>query len=262
LHETGAIRGLILDMDDTLYPEHDYFLSGIRVVIAFASRRLAVPKSALQREVDALLAEPEGRSKLFNRLLRRLDAESAGLAATLVQVYRAHKPRLNTFPDVIPTLSLLHEAGCPLGLVTDGPATVQRRKFESLKVARYFDALVFTDDLPPGCHKPSTVPFMVAAELLGVPARECAYFADDPAKDFIGPRELGMRTARIQRPLAHSLQAGSAFPESHQAHEVFASLEAAADGLWPELRRLTPRAAQDTGFSPSPTQSMCRKHQP
>lgn len=222
------IRGVILDLDDTLYPEREYLLSGIRAVIEFGARRLRMPPEALQREFDLLLAEAEGRNALFDRLLRRFDAWSPGLAATLVHVYRTHKPQLYPCPDVIPELRTLKRAGCLLGMVTDGPATVQRAKLEALEVASFFDALVFTDDLPPGCRKPSVVPFIVAAEMLGLRVQDCAYVADDPAKDFIGPRELGMRTVRVNRSLPHPLREQSEFPESQEADVVLAGLEGAA----------------------------------
>jgi putative hydrolase of the HAD superfamily len=227
-HKLAGSRGVILDLDDTLYPEHDYFLSGIRAVAEFASRRLLLPVDDLQRELDSLAAAPEGRSRLFDRFLRRLDRWSGGFEATLVHVYRTHKPRLQPCPDVIPALHNFKQAGRLIALVTDGPATVQRAKFEALGVGKFFHALVFTDDLPLGCRKPSAVPFVVAAELLGVRPQDCVAFADDPAKDFLGPRELGMHTVRIRRPLRHPLQAQTTFPPSHEADEVYESLESAA----------------------------------
>jgi putative hydrolase of the HAD superfamily len=224
-HNRHEARGVILDLDDTLYPEHDYFLSGTHAVIRFLTARLEIPEDVLRQELQALLAEPAGRCELFDRLLRRLSVWSAELAATLVHIYRTHRPQLNPCPDVLPALRRFKQSGYRLGLVSDGPATVQRIKFESLGVSGFFDALVFTDDLPAGCRKPSTVPFRVAAELLGVDPSNCAYIADDPAKDFLGPRELGMLTICIKRPLSHPLRSSHAFPASHEADEIFESLD-------------------------------------
>ena len=215
---------VILDLDDTLYPERDFLLSGMRAVSAFASRKLAVPEDIVLQLLDTLLAAPEGRNQLFDRLLRHFDAWTPGLAATLVHVYRTHEPHLQACADVTPALRELREAGFRLGLVTDGPSTVQRAKFRALGLASLFDALVFTDDLPPGGRKPSVVPFRVIAELLGVPVRSCTYIADDPSKDFLGPRELGMRSVRIRRSLAFPLQAQADFPASHEADVIIDSL--------------------------------------
>jgi FMN phosphatase YigB (HAD superfamily) len=66
-----------------------------------------------------------------------------------------------------------------------------------------------------------------------VRVQDCAYLADDPAKDFIGPRELGMQTVRVKRALAHPLQARGVFPNSHEADEVLDSLKSAPGVLLP-----------------------------
>jgi putative hydrolase of the HAD superfamily len=222
---------VLLDLDDTLYPEHDYLLSGIRAVARFAATRLGREAEDLDQSFHELLKEPEGRAELFDRLLRRFNAWSPGLVATLVHVYRTHEPELSPCMDVIPALLSLRGTGRRIGLVSDGPATVQRLKLKALGLVDWFDVVVFTDDLPPGCRKPSQIPFLVAAEALRTPPRSLAYIADDPAKDFLAPRQLGMRTIRVNRRLPHALQSGTSFPETHLADFTASDLKEALDNL-------------------------------
>jgi putative hydrolase of the HAD superfamily len=85
-----------------------------------------------------------------------------------------------------------------LGLVTDGFASVQQRKLASLRLSEQFDALVLTEELGPGLSKPSAFPFQVVLKRLGVSAEEAVYVADNPTKDFIGARLVGMATVRMR----------------------------------------------------------------
>jgi putative hydrolase of the HAD superfamily len=223
-----APRAVIIDMDDTLYPERDFLLSGARAVARFLAERTDSAADEVMRLIDALLAEPEGRAQLFDRLLRRMNLWSAPLSLTLVHVYRTHRPSIQACADVAPALTALRSAGLRLALLSDGPATVQRNKFEALGVGALFDAVVFTDDLPAGNRKPSLVPFQVAANLLAVQPNECVCVADDASKDFIAPRALGMSTVCVRRRLPHPLQPSTDFPQGQLAHHTVHDLEAAA----------------------------------
>jgi putative hydrolase of the HAD superfamily len=224
----AAPRAVIIDMDDTLYPERDFLLSGARAVAQFLAERTETSADALMCDIDALLAEPEGRTQLFDRLLRRMNLWSAPLSLTLVHVYRTHRPSISACADVPAALAALRAAGLRLALISDGPATVQRNKFEALGLAASFDAVVFTDDLPAGHRKPSVVPFQVAANLLAVQPGECICIADDASKDFIAPRALGMNTICVRRRLPHPLQPSTDFPPGQLAHHTVDDLGAAA----------------------------------
>ncbi len=68
---------------------------------------------------------------------------------------------------------------------------MQQRKAEALGLSQRVDRVIFTDALGPGCAKPSPVAFERLMEDFGVRSQECAYVADNPRKDFVGPRNLG-----------------------------------------------------------------------
>ena len=190
------LRALIFDLDDTLYPERSYVLSGFRAVAEWARGNLGVSSDQVMAElVD--LHDGGDRGDTFDRWLakRRLNMES--LLPKFIEAYRSHSPSIRPFGIVPDMLSRLR-ASFRLGLVTDGYGGVQRLKLAALGLEGFFDAVVFSDDLGREAWKPSPRPFEAAMRALGTPASEAAYVADNPLKDFWGPRSLGMRTIRVR----------------------------------------------------------------
>jgi putative hydrolase of the HAD superfamily len=190
----GAV---LFDLDDTLYPERAFVDSGFRAVGRFLAPHLDRSAGTIARRLRALHAR-DGRGRLFDMLL----AESGrpadpDLVLAAVLVYRSHRPRLTPFAGVVETLDRIRDGGIATGLVSDGLSAVQRRKLAALTaVARRLDVVVMTDELGPGCAKPSPVPFRVACRILGVDSGRAVYVANDPRKDFAGARAAGLATIR------------------------------------------------------------------
>ncbi len=84
-----------------------------------------------------------------------------------------------------------------LALLTDGFLPAQRLKVEALGIEGDFECIVYTEELGRKFWKPSTKGFKVLLKEMGVKADECVYVADNAAKDFIGPNELGMHTIQL-----------------------------------------------------------------
>ena len=66
-------------------------------------------------------------------------------------------------------------------------------------VAQWMAPVVLTGTLGEGRSKPHPTAFQLVEEALGCGADECVYVADNPKKDFGGPRSLGWRTVRVRR---------------------------------------------------------------
>jgi putative hydrolase of the HAD superfamily len=197
----GAVTAVIFDLDDTLYPESSFVHGGFRAVAEHLSATSGLPAAQLAGEMRRLHDE-EGRGAIFDRLLdiHSLASHPAAVAE-LVHLYRTHPPAIVPYDDVVPTLEALHRAGVRLGLLTDGMASVQRRKVEALGLARRLDALVFTDEIDGGRPKPDPSAYRVALERLGARADRAVYVGNDPTKDFAGARLLGLTTVRVgERP--------------------------------------------------------------
>jgi putative hydrolase of the HAD superfamily len=191
------LQAVIFDLDDTLYPERDYVLSGFRAVARWASGRFGMRVEETFAELRALF-ESGVRGDTFDRWSSEHGIGSPGCVREMVRVYRAHTPSVEPYADVRPVLERLREEG-RVGLLTDGVAAVQRRKLEALRLADLFDAVVFSDEVAPGACKPSPAVFAIALDRIGVPAASTTYVGDNPSKDFIGARAVGMKSIRVRR---------------------------------------------------------------
>lgn len=192
------IKALVFDLDDTLYPERAYAFSGFEAVAERFADRLgdAVHAAAVMRE----LFDSEHRPRVFNALLPRLGVnETPDLIREMIDAYRFHRPTIALYGDADAALTRLRP-GYRLGIITDGPAAQQRAKVEALGVIARVDAVILTAELGPGFAKPHPRAFELMAEKLGTPHGNCAYIADNPAKDFVAPNALGWTTIRILRP--------------------------------------------------------------
>jgi len=193
-----AWQAIIFDLDDTLYPERAYVLSGFRAVAAWAEKHLGIPQHHSFDELRRLF-EDGVRGDTFNRWLESHGLKPDDLVPQMVQVYQEHDPHIAPYPEVPELLQRLRQR-YRLGLVSDGYAEVQRRKLAALGLTPCFDALVFSDEWGREAWKPSSRPFEIVLKRLGVTGSEAVYVADNPHKDFLGARQVGMWTVRVRRP--------------------------------------------------------------
>lgn len=194
----SRIRAVIFDLDDTLYPERVYAFSGFAAVAAAFENRLGdrtETTAAMQRLFDT-----EHRSRIFNRLLaERGSPEDPQLIHSMIDTYRTHKPAIALHADADAALGRLH-GHYKLGLITDGPVVQQWAKIDALALRPRLDEVILTSELDVEYGKPHTRAFELMAKRLGTEPAQCAYVADNPAKDFIAPNRLGWTTVRINRP--------------------------------------------------------------
>jgi putative hydrolase of the HAD superfamily len=191
------IDAVLFDLDDTLYPEFEFVRSGFAAVASFLAERYGLDSGAL-RDRMVEIHDQVGRGSIFDRIAAELHLETPGLVPALVAIYRGHQPRIALHEDVPPVLAALRRRNVRLGLVSDGMASVQRSKLAALGLTPQLDVAVLTDELGRQYRKPSPVGFEVALLLLGTAPGRAVYVANDPRKDFAGPRRLGMRTFRVR----------------------------------------------------------------
>ena len=150
---------------------------------------------------------PSGRGDCLSRgnadrfLIGYLMPSVAGgplMMKNLVRVYREHYPVIKLYPDAEQVLRFL-PSRCRLAVVSDGPAVSQRRKVEALSLKSYFDPIILTAEWGAKYAKPSHLAFREVETKRGVSGDVCAYIADNPLKDFLGPRVCGWQTVRVRR---------------------------------------------------------------
>jgi putative hydrolase of the HAD superfamily len=193
-------QAVVFDLDDTLYPEESFVLSGFRAVAAWGAEHLDVPATQGYIELERLFREGV-RGRTFDAWLSGHGLSSDGVVGELVRIYRGHAPAIGPFPEAPALLGRLGQDHA-LGLLSDGQVEVQNRKLDALGLRERFDAVVITDELGREAWKPSPRGFEVLIERLGgrVAPERVVYVSDNPAKDFLGARRAGLRSIRVRRP--------------------------------------------------------------
>jgi putative hydrolase of the HAD superfamily len=226
---TGQPRAVLFDLDDTLYRERRFALSGFREVALVLSASGVDPARAFALLVGCLRRGE--RATALQTLCHDLGGSDKSVAP-LVEVIRGHMPRLTLPQPSLRALEQLH-GEWKLGIVTNGFPGVQRRKVTSLGLWDLVDTVVFAYEHGSGLGKPDAEPFRIAASRLGVEPARCVFVGDDLQRDIAGARALGMRTIRIARPSQQP-----AIDDDLEADRVTAAIEDVVH-LAPELLRET-----------------------
>jgi len=184
---------LIFDLDDTLYPEVNFALSGAEAVITAFSENTKWKNEKSRRFLrNQILCG--GRQKMFDNWI-----SAAGIHGVTVKdcvkVYRAHLPNL-ILPDE--TRSVLEKLTvASTFLVTDGNKRVQHRKIEALGIGKYFNRTYVTHDYGLIAAKPSLICFEKIRNQTLSEWEQLVYVGDDPSKDFVKLNKVGALTVRV-----------------------------------------------------------------
>jgi putative hydrolase of the HAD superfamily len=192
-------RVLVVDVDDTLYPERDFVISAL---CAAGAQALTLTGVKGVGEAAVQLFEAGRRGDLFQAACQKLgvDPLPPEHIAELVRTYRNHRPeRLAWFPDA---MAFVHEhiaGGGLLAAITDGFLPTQQHKVEALGLERLARPVILSEMLGRDAWKPSPKPY-AAIELAFPAGTQFGYVADNPLKDFVAARARGWVTIRVKRP--------------------------------------------------------------
>jgi len=196
MHPSGRIQALVFDLDDTLYPEEQYQASGRRAVAQLLADEFNLAADSVEKQLAELHITNPGR--VFDVWLEARGARTDVLVNELVSHFRAHVPDIALHEDADAALADL--AGrYDLALLTDGYLEAQRNKVTVLGLYDRLQAIQLTDEIGRHAWKPSPVGYERLLSILSTSADSTAYIGDNPAKDFVGARRLGMKTIRVRR---------------------------------------------------------------
>ena len=177
------IKGVIFDLDDTLYSEKQYVRSGFHAVAqwlgcAEAEEKLWSYFVDGKNAIDELLIE-WGQQDQKEQCLR---------------VYREHMPHITLYEGMEDLIRRLSSEGIFVGIITDGRVEGQRNKLAALGLDRLVSDIIITDELGGvQFRKPNDIAFRIMQCRWGVPFEEMMYIGDNLNKDFQAPKQLGMR---------------------------------------------------------------------
>jgi HAD superfamily hydrolase (TIGR01549 family) len=202
--DLARIRGISLDLDDTLWPIWPTIERAEGVLHAFLLReapgtaRLLLDPGVLRELREATARERSDlahdlsalRRESIRSALRRV-GEDPALAEPAFEVFFEARQQVTLYEDALPALDWL-SARYPLVAISNGNADIHKTG-----VGRWFksalSAYVF------GSGKPHAPIFEAAAASVGLQPQDVLHVGDDAALDVAGALAVGMQAAWLDR---------------------------------------------------------------
>ena len=188
---------IVFDLDDTLYPEREYFQSGLNVASTMLDPEL---RDAFVAESGRLIYE-EGQRGVRNILTLGLgpNCRDVDLIDAMERAYRGHVPSIRFRPGMLGLIEFLYDRAV-LAIISDGRHGEQRRKWRALDIDNLFARVVFADSFGREFWKPSPRYFEELQSELSISAERCFYIGHNLEKDFAAPCALGWRPVHFTAP--------------------------------------------------------------
>lgn len=183
-------RAVLFDLDDTLYPQRRFILSGFAAVANHVALRHSVdPRRAFACLVQAYRGEAHGHE--LDRLIAAFGIPEP--VDALVDVMRTHRPSLRLDWKTADMLRQLRRSW-GVAIVTNGLPSVQRLKVQALGLESLVDTVVYASEHGTGAGKPDREPFREALRRLGSRPSQAIFVGDNPDTDIAGASLCGLRT--------------------------------------------------------------------
>lgn len=223
------IKVIVFDLDDTLYDEPTYVMSGFKVVSKFISGKWGISE---KESLGFMLSELEkGRGHIFDDILKKIGKFSQKNIREMLSIYRLHQPDIKLYPEAEACLKRLHKFS--LYIVTDGNKNVQASKVKALELDKIVKHAFITYRHGRDKSKPSPYCFYKIASLEKADPSEIVYVGDNPTKDFIGIRPHGFKTIRVLTGQHKNV----VISEKHEADVTIKSLDFLTEDLIKKMER-------------------------
>ena len=179
----NQVDGVVFDLDDTLYSEKNYVRSGYRKI----AQNYPDIENAEEKLWNSFLKGEKAIDKVFDEA--RLDEKEKKKA---LNIYREHMPVIELYTGVSEMLIRIKNKGKKIGIITDGRPDGQKNKIKALKLD--VDQVIITDELGGiQYRKPNKKAFELMQNRWKIAFNKMVYIGDNITKDFIAPKELGMK---------------------------------------------------------------------
>lgn len=208
-------RAVFFDLDDTLCGYWDASKAGLREAFSAHGPAGVDPEAMVRHWAEAyrtfakevktdrwypgyLKSGEPTRTEQMRQALELAGHPSPERAAQLSEAYAAARDRhLRLFPDAWEVLTTL-KARVPLGLITNGPADIQRQEVATLGIAEFFDHFYIEGEF--GVGKPHPSVFESAQAAVGVPAETVWMIGNSYGHDIAPALRAGWNAIWIRRP--------------------------------------------------------------
>lgn len=197
-----TVRAIVIDLDDTLYPQKS-FLRGAAKAVGARAQELGVDARRFESTFMSVLERGSDSGNTIDIALSELgfpQREIHRLRPQLVTAFLEHRPYdIECYPQVLENLTMLARH-VPLACLTDGAPDLQHAKIKALGVAEFFTLIVVTDELGGRTfRKPNTSGLQRIAEVLAVPITSLFIIGDRPDKDIALALDAHVNVIRIQQ---------------------------------------------------------------
>jgi putative hydrolase of the HAD superfamily len=187
---------LLFDLDDTLYEERDYVLSGFDAATRHLADLLPTVSSKALRDAMAEELERNARGRIFDRVMDRFGlTPEADTVAAVVECYRTHFPKIELYPGVANLLSRL-TTRYELAIVTDGLSVMQRNKVAALRLEKWVKFVVYCSDIH--APKPHPAGYHAALQLCNAKVEQAIVIGNNPNLDMAAAKAIGARSIRVR----------------------------------------------------------------
>lgn len=211
----APVKAIYFDLDDTLCGYWDASKAGLTQAFAQhgpagftpeemkghwgeAFRKFSPTLKATHWYEEYLTSGQPTRTEQMRLTLKEVGIEDEELAQNLSETYMVERDKaLSLFHDAIEVLEAL-KGKYPLGLITNGPADIQRQEINTLKIGHYFDNIYIEGELRIG--KPAPIVFEKARAAVGVEPHEILMVGNSYGHDIAAAITAGWQTAWIRRP--------------------------------------------------------------
>lgn len=178
------IKGIVFDLDDTLYSEKQYVRSGYKKIAEYLG-----DKSAEECLWNYFL----NGENAIDKYLKETGKEERKNAC--LNIYRSHIPQISLYNGVRDLIYELKMKEIKIGIITDGRVDGQKNKIQVLGLERLVDDIIITDELGGvQFRKPNDISFRIMQCRWRIPFEQMAYIGDNLMKDFQAPKQLGMKS--------------------------------------------------------------------
>ncbi len=197
------IRLIICDLDDTIFPEYDYVISGYREIAKKYSKKMDIDSESifdqLKSSFDTFVINP------FNSFIEKNSLNDNEMDK-MIDIYRYHNPHLTLYEDIKDFLEKIRSMDIVITILTDGEEKRQLAKIDSLGIRNYFDYIKVSEEK---YFKPHPHGYEEIIGRYQFKNSEILCIGDNPKKDFYYPLEHGMNVVKTNRFV------DLPFPDSH-----------------------------------------------
>ena len=204
-----ATKAVLFDLDNTLYDYdtphkkslkevHKILTNYISISFSRFIKLFNLAKCEIHREL-AGSASSHNRVLYFQRLIEK--THNTVEPSLILKLYKTYWDTLlkniNLRKGALGVLKQLKKKGIKIAIVSDLTTHIQLRKLEQLKISKYVDILVTSEEA--GSEKPHAIMFLLALNKLNVSPHEAIMVGDNAIADVEGANFVGLYTVLLAK---------------------------------------------------------------